>query len=365
MHLLAVNVGSSTVKLALFRAAAGGASPAPVVRIWSETRDISASVGQALLDAAPRWPARPDAVVHRVVHGGDEFAAATPIDPSVERRIEALGRLAPLHNPPALEGIRAARALGVPMIAVFDTAFFRELPSRSARYALPASVGDEVRRYGFHGLSHQSVLRQYAAAVGRPEPTVVTLHLGAGCSAAAIERGRCVDTSMGMTPFEGLVMATRAGDLDPAILLYLIERGRTTDELWRLLARESGLTGLAGTGDVRALLARQDEDARLALDVFCHRVRQYLGAYLAVLGGAEAVIFTGGIGENAPEIRRRVVSGMEWLGLALDEDRNLAGTGRIGADDARIQIWAIPTDEETEMARAALACLGSPAASAG
>lgn len=340
MIVLVLNCGSASVKFERFdgeRSVASG-SVEPTGGYREAVREIVRRTGRA------------DAVAHRVVHGGDRFVEPVRIDEPVLAELRRIAELAPLHNPPAIEGIEAARELGLPMIAVFDTAFHQTMPEVARRYAVPGSA----RRYGFHGMSHRYVTERYAELARSPEPTIVSLHLGGGCSACAVKRGRSVETSMGFTPLEGLVMGTRSGDVDPALVLRLA-RERGADEAERILNRESGLRALAGTGDMRELLARQDADARLAVDVFCHRVRKYVGAYLAVLEGAEAVVFTGGIGENSAEVRRRVCRGFEWAGLTLDESR---ADGRISTDDSRLHAWVIPTDEEKLIAREAIRLLG-------
>jgi acetate kinase len=254
------------------------------------------------------------------------------------------------------------------MVAVFDTAFHATLPEHAARYAIPHEMAlrHGIRRYGFHGLAYRSALAGYCTLTDtRPDrATVVALHLGNGCSVAAIRNGESVDTSMGLTPLEGLVMGTRSGDLDPAIVGYLARlEGVPVDTVERWLNERSGLLGLSGrSGDMRDLLEREPHDpgARLAVQVFCYRARKYVGAYLAALGGAEAVVFSGGIGENAPEVRARICAGLDWLGLTIDPGRNTAvvGTaGRISADGARIQAFAIPADEESVIARDTVNCL--------
>jgi acetate kinase len=286
-----------------------------------------------------------------VVHGGDRLGDVVRVDIPLLNQLRELGSLAPLHNGPALEGIEATLGVGVPMIAAFDTTFHRTLPPRAWRYALPDLPG--VRRYGFHGWSHRSVTERYAELSGNPLPTIITLHLGSGCSATAIQRGRSVDTSMGFTPLEGLVMGTRPGDLDPGILMHFVQQGMTSDRIRTLLNCESGLQGLAGTSDMRELLGRTDDAARLAVEIFCYRVLKYAGAYWAVLGGADAIVFTGGIGENSPEIRRRVADGLAWTGLEMDERRNAAGEERISSLSSRPAAYSIPTDEERLIAREA------------
>ena len=303
------------------------------------------------------------AVGHRVVHGGARYTAATVVDDEVENGIEELAELAPLHNPPALAGIRAARSAfaDVRQVAVFDTAFFAGLPAAAATYAVDRDVAEEagIRRYGFHGISHQHVAGEAARFLDRPlaELSLVVLHLGNGASATAVRAGRPVDTSMGLTPLEGLVMGTRPGDLDPGVLLHLLRRGHDVDGLEELLHHRSGLQGLAGMHDFRDLLTAVDagdERARTAYDVYCHRLKKYVGAYLAVLGGADAVVFTAGVGEHVPRLRENVLHGLAALGIEVDPDRNAAesdGPRRIGADGARVELLVVPTDEELAITR--------------
>jgi acetate kinase len=309
-----------------------------------------------------------DAVGHRVVHGGDRFQRSVRIEDSVLRGIEDMIELAPLHNPHNLKGVAAARAaLGteVPHVAVFDTAFHHTIPERAYLYAIPYQLyrRHKVRRYGFHGTSHRYVAYRWRELTGvsRDETRNIPLHLGNGCSACAIDRGNSVDTSMGFTPLEGLVMGTRSGDLDAAVLDYLgSKEGLSPTEVDNLLNKQSGLLGLSGlTNDMRELLAEAHENddrrARLAIDIFCYRARKYIGAYLAALGGADAVVFAGGIGENAAEIRTQICHGLEWAGIELDEAANarmVGGTeGRITTESSRLAVWVIPTDEELLIAR--------------
>ena len=308
------------------------------------------------------------AVGHRVVHGGERFQRSVLIDEAVVRGIEDTIELAPLHNPANLRGIAAARDVlgaGLPQVAVFDTAFHHTLPEHAYLYAIPYQLyrRHRVRRYGFHGTSHRYVAHRWRQLTGRAreETRIVTLHLGNGCSACAIRDGDSVDTSMGFTPLEGLVMGTRSGDLDPAVLDFVAgKEGLSLGEMEGLLNKQSGLLGISGlTNDMRELLAESaehdDRRARLAIDLFCYRARKYIGAYLAAMGGAEAIVFTGGIGENAADIRARICDGLQWLGLTLDPARNgeCSGgrEGRISADDARLAAWVIPTDEELLIAR--------------
>ena len=309
-----------------------------------------------------------EAVGHRVVHGGEQFTHSVLIDDGVLRGIEETIDLAPLHNPHNLKGIQAARLAlgpGIPQVAVFDTSFHATLPEHAYLYAIPYSLyrRHKVRRYGFHGTSHRYVAYRYRKLTGiaREQTRLITLHLGNGCSACAIVGGDSVDTSMGFTPLEGLVMGTRSGDLDPAILEFIsAKEGLSIAEVDTLLNKQSGLLGISGlTHDMRDLLAEErehaDRRARLAIEIFCYRLRKYIGGYLAAMGGADAIVFSGGIGENSAEIRARVVQGMAWAGLELDaaaNARTTAGTeGRISINGARLAAWVIPTDEELLVAR--------------
>jgi acetate kinase len=308
------------------------------------------------------------AVGHRVVHGGERFRESVRIDAEVLAGIEECVELAPLHNPANLKGIRAARAIlgeGVPDVAVFDTAFHATMPEVAYLYGIPYQYYRrfKLRRYGFHGTSHRYVAQRYGELRGIPgdRVNIVSLHLGNGCSACAIRAGRSLDTSMGFTPLEGLLMGTRSGDLDPSVVEFLCEKeGISLQEVGAMLNRQSGLLGVSGlTADMRDLLAEEaehdDRRARLAIDLFCHRVRKYVGAYLAELDGAEALVFAGGIGENAPEVRSRICAGLGWLGLELDEERNAAlsggRAGPISRPGSRLAAWVVPTDEELLIAR--------------
>jgi len=318
-------------------------------------------------------PADVGAVGHRVVHGGSRFAQSTLVDDDVLVALEALGELAPLHNPPAVSGIRASReVLGptAPMVAVFDTAFHHTIPEHAHSYAIPHETARRygLRRYGFHGTSHRYVAERYAQISGTPgdQVNIITLHLGNGASATAIKGGRSMDTSMGFTPLEGLVMGTRSGDLDPAILEVLSQReGVSVEQLLTMLNTASGLLGLSGlSADMRTLLEAaagpNGRQARLAIDVFCYRAKKYIGAYLAAMGGADAIVFTGGIGENAPAVRAQICAGLEWCGLTLDVAGNAAAVGheaRISVEGSRLHAWVIPTDEELLIARDTVRCL--------
>ena len=348
-------------------------------------RDISAA-----LDFVIRWitsdksglsevrgPADVHAVGHRVVHGGERFSESVIITDDVLKGIEDCIELAPLHNPNNIKGILAVRSLfgaGLPQVAVFDTAFHHSLPEHAYLYAIPYHLyrRHRIRRYGFHGTSHRYVAYRFRVLrnVTRDETHVITFHLGNGCSAAAIRSGCPVDTSMGMTPLEGLVMGTRSGDLDPAIVnLISTKEGLSLHEVEGLLNTQSGLLGISGlTNDMRVLQAElkehDDRRARVAIDVFCYRARKYVGAFLAAMGGADGIVFTGGIGENSPEIRAQICAGLEWAGVKIDPERNKAMVGKegkISTDDSRLAAYAIPTDEELLIARDTVRCiLGEP-----
>jgi acetate kinase len=304
------------------------------------------------------------AVGHRIVHGGSEFIEPTTLDDEVVERIQELALLAPLHTNANLAGVRAAFEYcpEVPHIAIFDTAFHRTLPREACEYALPPELTAEygIRRYGFHGTSHAYVARRAARMLGAPleQVNLITMHLGNGASVTAVRAGESVDTSMGMTPLEGLVMGTRCGDLDPAIPLLIRElTGLTREEIDSILNQESGLKGLAGSNDMREVIRMAeegDELAELAIAMFCQRAKKYLGAYYAVLGQVDAVVFTAGIGENRPEIRARICEGLDSLGIRIDPARNEAGRSgarEISATGSRVRVLVVPTDEELEIAR--------------
>lgn len=318
------------------------------------------------------------AVGHRVVHGGEVFQESMLIDDKVLAGIEECIDLAPLHNPNNLRGIRAVKDLigrDTPQVAVFDTAFHTTLPEPAYLYALPYHLyrRHRIRRYGFHGTSHRYVAYRYRTLknITRDQTNVITMHLGNGCSCTAIRAGKSVDTSMGMTPLEGLVMGTRSGDLDPAILtLIATKEGMSAHEVETMLMTQSGLLGISGlTNDMRVLQEElkdhDDRRVRLAIEIFSYRARKYIGAMLASMGGADAVIFTGGIGENSPEIRARICEGLQWAGVEMDAARNEQTTrgkqGEIGVTGSKLPVWVIPTDEELLIARDTVRCvLGLP-----
>lgn len=308
------------------------------------------------------------AVGHRVVHGGERFVSSVLINDEVLRGIEDCIDLAPLHNPSNIKGILAVRELlgaGLPQVAVFDTAFHQTLPEHAYLYALPYQLyrRHRVRRYGFHGTSHRYIAYRYRQLrkMPREEVNIITLHLGNGCSATAIKGGNSMDTSMGLTPLEGLMMGTRSGDVDPSLLDFIATKeGLSTREVESLLNKQSGLLGISGlTHDMRDLLdeahTNQDRRARLAIQLFCYRVQKYIGAYLAAMNGTDALVFAGGIGENSAEIRAQICAGLSWLGIRLETERNAAMVGGregvISTDDARLAVYVIPTDEELLIAR--------------
>jgi len=304
------------------------------------------------------------AVGHRVVHGGEAFTGSVIVDDKVIASIEKFADLAPLHNPPNLAGIRAIQRNlpDVRQVACFDTAFHATIPQVAYMYALPYDLYEKyhIRRYGFHGISHRYVARRAAAIMGRGKYDInaITCHLGNGCSITAVKQGRSIDTSMGFTPLEGVPMGTRSGDLDPAILFYLGDKGYDIESLNDLCNKKSGLLGLSGvSNDVRNLieLAKQGNTrAKLAIDIFCYHIRKYIGAYCAVLDKVDAVVFTGGIGENAPSLRQQICSGMNQIGIQLDQAANEAAIGReaeISTKDSTTRVFVIPTDEQGAIAK--------------
>ncbi len=350
MHLLILNCGSSTVKFKLYS--------------WDDTQstvldsglvEVTENHASAITQILNALPEKPDAVAHRVVHGGREYHKPVLLTPEVIENLKKLSPLAPLHNPPALAGIEATSVLAVPQVAAFDTAFHRNMPPEAQNYALPSETRErfQVYRYGFHGQSYHYLTRKYTQMTGNPQPNLILLHLGAGASAAAIREGQCIDTTMGMTPLEGLVMGSRCGDLDAAIPLYLQKQGLSLEEVEHLLWHESGLMGLANEKDMRTLLERTDEDAKLAVSIFCYRIRKTIGAYLAAIGPVEAIVFTGGIGENAAAIRASILAPLAHLGIRLDKDSNNRNEGKITSAHSTISAYVIPTNEEWMIAQLA------------
>lgn len=403
MQVLVINSGSSSIKFrlvhvveepegilttqpALLQGAVKGIGSIATFEVSGHTIDRStttletrdhAHAMRALLARLAGSLGQVEAVGHRVVHGGDRYVESTLVTEQVEAGIDALSELAPLHNPPCLAGIREARAalgMALPMVAVFDTAFHQTMPQVASQYALPRELTERhrIRRYGFHGIAHASLANGYAVYTGNPlkQVRLITLQLGNGCSVAAIAQGRSVETSMGFTPLEGLVMGTRSGDVDASIVNFLSEREKVEPaEVERWLNERSGLLGLSGRShDMRELLclAEQEKDTRaeFAIDMFCYRVRKYLGAYLAVLEGADAVVFGGGIGENAPEIRERICRNMKWCGLELNRELNQAAVrfapghaAKISMEGSRLPAYMVAADEEDWIARETVRCL--------
>ncbi len=402
MNILVLNCGSSSIRFQLIETDAeqiesntdrrlarghleriGGEAVVTLQAVSRATERTSAQLRdvRSAVEYIVRWACSPNsgiaevnsvadvhAVGHRVVHGGERFTHSVLITDDVLRGIEDCIDLAPLHNPANIKGIVAAREVfgtGLPQVAVFDTAFHQSLPERAFLYALPYQLyrRHRVRRYGFHGTSHRYVAYRYRQLSGlrREETNIITLHLGNGSSAAAISRGDSIDTSMGLTPLEGLVMGTRSGDIDPAIVDFIsAKEGLSPQEVETLLNKQSGLIGISGlTNDMRELLAEAHENndrrARLAIEIFCYRAKKYIGSYLAAMGGADAVVFTGGIGENSAEVRALICDQLGWLGLQLDEEQNQAHTngreGVISREGSRLAAYVIPTDEELLIAR--------------
>jgi acetate kinase len=366
MRILVVNAGSSSVKLRVV-----GDADETLARVDLPALEQHDPTGEQLGSAIDRL-GPVDAVGHRIVHGGTRYREAVAVDDPVVERLTALSELAPLHQPATLAALQAARARlpQAPHVACFDTAFHATLPDAAATYALPRAWRERwaIRRFGFHGLSHAYAARRAGEMLGRPleQLRLVTAHLGAGASLAAVDRGRSVDTTMGFTPLEGLVMATRSGSVDPGLLLWLLQQGgMSTSDLARGLLHDAGLMGLAGTADMRELLdaaAAGSSEAQLARDVYVHRLRAGIASMASAMGGLDALVFTGGVGENATEIRRLAIETLEFLGLAVDRDANAAGTGdrEISPTGATQPVIVVASREELEIARQLRACLRLP-----
>jgi acetate kinase len=368
VKIFVVNSGSSSIKYQLVDLDTGEAAVSGLIERIGEPNGEAADHTEGMRQVLDHLGTDHTfaAVGHRVVHGGPRFTEATLITDDVEREIDELSALAPLHNPANVLGIRAARTAlpDVPHVAVFDTAFHQTLAPDAYTYAIDAEIAAkyQVRRYGFHGTSHQYVSEQAAVFLGRPLESLKTivLHLGNGASVTAVDGGRSVDTSMGLTPLEGLVMGTRSGDIDPGVIFHLSRvAGMSIDEIDELLNRRSGLLGLTGTGDMRDVqeaAALGDAAATQALAVWRNRIRHYIGAYLATLGGLDALVFTAGIGENNALLRRRALAGLGFLGIEVDDDRNELQSKAariISPDGASVAVLVIPTNEELEIARQA------------
>ena len=369
--ILVINSGSSSLKYQMIDMDTEDVLANGLIeRVTDHAAAFAKMMTEIAVDEPQLAQVRPIAVGHRVVHGGTAFSRATLVDDDVLAQIDGLSSLAPLHNPGNLSGVLAAQVAfpDLPHVVVFDTAFHQSLSPASYTYAIDARVAarHHIRRYGFHGTSHAYVASRAAEFLGRDisDLKIIVLHLGNGASACAIDGGRSVETSMGMTPLEGLVMGSRSGDIDAAVLIYLARvGGYTPDELDVFVNRESGLTGLTGRADMRDVqLAAQagEAGAELALEIYAHRIRHYVGAYFALLGGLDAVVFTAGVGENSADVRARVIAPLAHLGLTLDEARNAAsggGSRHISVQGSAVSVLVIPTNEELEIARQALAVL--------
>lgn len=390
-HILLLNCGSSSMKYQLFDAEAGEPLASGIVeRIGQEQGNLVHKVGGEEFRTEQPFPDHTTAfagvvaafgehgpsldhvmaVGHRTVHGGSTFRESTLITDEVIAKLVELSDLAPLHNPPGIAGIRAAMGLlpDVPHVAIFDTAFFSTLPAESYTYAIPKGLAEQhgLRRYGFHGTSHGYVSKQAAAFLGRPveELKLIVCHLGNGASISAVDGGVAVDTSMGLTPLQGLVMGTRSGDIDPGVFKFLAGQGMSVDEIDTLLNKQSGMMGLCGFTDMRDVeteMANGNPDAQLAMDVYIHRLISYIGAYIAVLGGIDALVFTAGVGENASQVRGPAVRRLAHLGLVLDEQANELRSKEaraISTPDSKVAVLVVPTNEELAMAQDTLKVIG-------
>ena len=388
MNVLVINSGSSSIKYRLYdmtdeteRASGliermgetestivhrvGGSESRLTEPIPNAQRGVERLVELLTTVGNPPPLSGPDDVAgvgHRVVHGGEAFSESVIVDDTVLAIIAKCATLAPLHNPPNLAGLQAAMKLlpGKPQVAVFDTAFFQTMPPTAYHYALPHEWYEQygIRRYGFHGNSHRYVAMRAAELIGKPHPNLITLHLGNGCSMSCIRRGKAIDQSMGLTPLEGLPMGTRSGDFDPAIIFHLVRQGLKIDEIRTGLEKRSGLLGVSGVAadlrDVHEASEAGNQRATLAIDIFAHRARKYVGAFLAELGTCDALVFTGGIGENAAFMRRKILAGLGPLGMELDQkanDRHGGEPSLLSTPSSRTAIWVIPTNEELVIAR--------------
>ncbi len=368
---LVLNCGSSTVKYQVVDTTADGPLAVGLVeRVTDHGQAIREIIAELSRPESGVNMADITVVGHRVVQGGEEFSAPTIVDDDVERRIALLSTLAPLHNPANVAGIAAARHAfpDLPHVAIFDTAFHATLPEDAYTYAIDRMVAKEhgIRRYGFHGTSHGYVSRETARAMGKDvrDINVIVLHLGNGASACAVRAGLSIDTSMGLTPLEGLVMGTRSGDIDPAVVLHLKRAaGMNVDEVDTLLNRQSGMIGLTGHSDMRDVaraIGEGDHDAKLGFDVYCRRIKGYVGAYYAHLGTLDAITFTAGVGENDAAVREHSLAGLEQFGIVVDKERNAERSKRarlISTDDSRVQVWVVPTNEEREIALQSIAAV--------
>ena len=386
MNVLVINAGSSSLKYQLINMATqqvlckgqverigiegsflkqkGGAEEADIHAEIKDHNDAIEMVLKALTDpkhGVVKSLEEIDAVGHRVLHGGEKFADPVLVNDQVIHDLESIIDLGPLHMPANISGIKACqKAMPVPQVAVFDTGFHQTMPPKAYMYGLPYEAYEKhkVRRYGFHGTSHLYVSQRAAELRGTEKGKMITCHLGNGSSLCAILDGKCMDTSMGLTPLEGVVMGTRSGDMDPAIVKYIMEKeNKTIEEMDHYLNKESGVYGLSGVSsdfrDLAKAAAEGHEHAQLALDVFIYRIQKYIGAYTAALGGVDTMVFTAGIGENDAKMRKDILSGMEWLGIKLDEEANSCRgeEKKISAPDSKVEVWVIPTNEELVIAR--------------
>ena len=345
-----INSGSTSVKSALF----DGEGRRVAARSFEEIEDRDEAL-RRLLNASPFADAEIKTVIHRIVHGGRHLTAPVRIDEAVYEKMREAARLAPLHMPANLEAVDYFRRHhpDIPQIAVFDTAFHATIPDRAAVYAIDREIAEKyaIRRYGFHGISYAYVLKESARRLGKNTPTLIAMHLGGGASICAIEEGRSVDTSMGMTPLEGLVMATRSGDVDPGALAWLMRYGgMTARKLEETLYKRSGLRALAGSADMREVLASAHPDAVSAIEIYTYRIVKYIGAYMAILKRfPDALVFAGGVGEHAPEIRARILAPLEKYGIVMDTEANARNAPSIATSESRCPVYVVETDEESEM----------------
>ncbi|MFH1859450.1 MAG: acetate/propionate family kinase [bacterium] len=392
MTILTINAGSSSIRLALFATketclVGDGVEMLTAKKYKLEQACLVEVDSSAVLEEFIQGTEKVSVIAHRIVHGGTKFVNSCFIDTAVEKEIARFSPLAPLHNPFALKWIQKCRAIfgeSIPQVAVFDTAFYSTMPEVATIYALPQTLCSQynIQRYGFHGIAHSAMWRRWQAIHlrdkslrGKPSELqdggkIISLQLGAGCSVTAVQHGKAIDTSMGFSPLEGLMMATRSGDIDPGLILYLQRScGLSIEQVEELLNHSSGLlgvsgiTGSPGSSDMRILLESNLPQAKLAVKLFCYRAKKYIGAYLSVLQGADGIVFGGGIGENAPEVRRLILEDMEWLGIILDNQANCGIIGKEGcfsSSTSKIEVWVIPVDEASAMAEEAIRVVSNP-----
>ena len=363
MNILTVNTGSSSVRLAVFSQKSGRQERVAYAHLKTGDNEPENQLTAFIEDNHVRDIS---VTAHRIVHGGTRFKDSCLINPGVEKEIDRLSILAPLHNPAALKWISICRRFfgsGTHQVAVFDTAFYSRLPESSLTYALPKDLcrRHEIQRYGFHGTAHSAMLRRWREI--RPDvkesERLILLQLGAGCSVTAVKNGTAIDTSMGFSPVEGLVMATRSGDLDPGVIIYLQKSaGLSVEEIDELLNNSSGLLGVSGiSSDMKTLLGSDQPDAGIAIELYCYRAKKYIGAYAAALGGVDAILFGGGVGENSSAVRKRILEGMRWCGIDIYEQANIdtvGKEGRISSDSSNVDVWVIPVDEASVLVKEAV-----------